>query len=189
MLISIDQASWEDEDAPEPVAPKPAAAKPAAKAAGKAAASDSKGAPAKSETAAEARAREQAAVEESDLDNTRALFGTLAIDPKMAENMKNTASQIASRLTPLANKKNYVDLLDHLLRELTVSCKAEEVRKLASTLSTIANTKQKVIREADKGVKKVLTTAASKRPVVTVEDDMDFIDDEGDYDDYDDDFM
>ncbi|KAL0081545.1 eukaryotic translation initiation factor 3 subunit J [Phycomyces blakesleeanus] len=132
---------------------------------------------------------------DADLNNATDLFSGVSVSKDKAEapieDMKPKTrvefEQYQKRLSAMivANSKsiNYANFVDQLVRELCVPMKDMDVRKAASSLTAMANDKQRAAKEATKTKKKgkPQLTGAGK---TGVRDDMNTF--ESNYDDFDD---
>ncbi|KAJ1658914.1 Translation initiation factor 3 subunit J component [Dispira simplex] len=109
------------------------------------------------------------------------------MNPRSKEDFDQFRKVLVERITSFSNQRHYPGFVDILVRELCVPLKDTDVRKAASTLSSLANEKQKAARDAAKGKKK------NKKPVAKVHvasmptkmtDDMDYADAYDDMDDF-----
>ncbi|KAJ2740888.1 Translation initiation factor 3 subunit J component [Coemansia sp. BCRC 34301] len=107
-----------------------------------------------------------------------------ALQPKTEAEFDELQTALVDRIQKSQNHRLYVQFLEKLIRELALPLKDIDVRKFSSTLTTLANEKQRIAREATK--KKKPTT---KKPtlVTAPKAKMDMNDYSNDYDD--DDFM
>ncbi|KAK3828761.1 MAG: translation initiation factor eIF3 subunit [Benniella sp.] len=145
--------------------------------------------------------REKKAMIESDIANAADLFGGVQVTgatgtsqletmkPKTKEEFNEFTTALVTLIQKHEKQGLYVSFLDGLFRELGQgqACRDVDVRKFASTLTTVANEKQKAAKEAQKNKKKGSSKpslAAAK--VNTVVDTRDY---SNDYDDEFDDFM
>ncbi|KAG2184540.1 hypothetical protein INT43_000449 [Umbelopsis isabellina] len=117
------------------------------------------------EEAFERKEREKRLQIEADIQNASDLFGGVAVkddDSQTIEQMKPITKEqfeaYQKRLieTITANQKagQYKSFVENLIRELCLNMKDLEVRKVASTLTALANEKQRQQREASKPKKK-----------------------------------
>ncbi|KAJ1955579.1 Translation initiation factor 3 subunit J component [Dispira parvispora] len=109
------------------------------------------------------------------------------MNPRSKEDFDQFRKILVERITSFSNQRHYPVFVDALVRELCVPLKDTDVRKAASTLSSLANEKQKAARDAVKGKKK------NKKPVAKVHvttmptkmaDDADYADAYDDLDDF-----
>ncbi|KAJ2908054.1 Translation initiation factor 3 subunit J component [Coemansia aciculifera] len=107
-----------------------------------------------------------------------------ALYPKTEAEFDELQSVLVERIQKSQSHRLYVQFLEKLIRELALPLKDVDVRKFSSTLTTLANEKQRIARDATK--KKKPTT---KKPtlVTAPKAKMDMNDYSNDYDD--DDFM
>ncbi|KAG0141268.1 hypothetical protein CROQUDRAFT_664095 [Cronartium quercuum f. sp. fusiforme G11] len=108
--------------------------------------------------------REQQRTVEADMENARGLFGDAVIssskeDPlKMTPKTKEDFEAMSKALADLIISKHgskalYPTFLEHFIRQLASPISDVHARKAASALTTIANEKQRLAREAKKGGK------------------------------------
>ncbi|KAF8653613.1 hypothetical protein AX16_003857 [Volvariella volvacea WC 439] len=110
----------------------------------------------------------------ADLNNAAELFGAAALggtsnpeldalisaQPRTKDDWEKFSARIIEYIIKRhQNKPLYATFVDHLVRELALPLKDVEVRKAASTLTTLANEKQKEQREKVSGKKKPKTAA------------------------------
>ena len=82
----------------------------------------------------------------------------LDVRPNSKEDMVEFANNLAERLNnDHSLNPFFLEFVDQLAKNLGQNLKDVQVRKVSSTLATLANEKQKAIREADKGGKKKAT--------------------------------
>ncbi|KAJ1662189.1 Translation initiation factor 3 subunit J component, partial [Coemansia sp. RSA 25] len=107
-----------------------------------------------------------------------------ALQPKTEAEFDELQTALVERIQKSQSHRLYVQFLEKLFRELSLPLKDVDVRKFSSTLTTLANEKQRIARDATK--KKKPTT---KKPtlVTAPKAKMDMNDYSNDYDD--DDFM
>lgn len=107
------------------------------------------------------------------------------INPKSKEEFDEFSKLLVERIRKHEKQSMYTNFINEFIRELCLPLKDADVRKFANTLSTLANEKQKQIREKEKPKKK-----GKSKPSLQVEkfDTVD-ITDYGTYDDFEDDFM
>ncbi|KAI8600540.1 translation initiation factor eIF3 subunit [Dissophora ornata] len=146
----------------------------------------------------ERRQREKNAIIESDIANAADLFsgvrvtdGVVAAASKletMKPKTKDQFTEFATELVTLIQKHEqqglYASFLEGLFRELAQGCRDVDVRKFSSTLTTLANEKQKAAKDAVKNKKK----GSSKPSLVAakVNTTVDTKDYSNDYDEFDD---
>ncbi|KAF9978520.1 Translation initiation factor 3 subunit J component [Actinomortierella ambigua] len=116
----------------------------------------------------ERRLREKNAIIESDIANAADMFSGVKVSgdggssstlESMKPKTKDEFAEFTKELVALIQKHErqglYVSFLESLMRELAMGVSRDtDVRKFASTLTTIANEKQKAAREASKTKKK-----------------------------------
>ncbi|KAF9101780.1 Translation initiation factor 3 subunit J component [Mortierella sp. AM989] len=144
----------------------------------------------------ERRQREKNAIIESDIANAADLFSSVKVTDGAASKLetmkpktKDQFNEFTDELVALIQKHEkqglYVSFLEGLFRELSQGCRDVDVRKFSSTLTTLANEKQKAAKEALKTKKKgstkpSLTASAKVNPAVDTQDYS------NDYDEFDD---
>ncbi|KLO09742.1 translation initiation factor eIF3 subunit [Schizopora paradoxa] len=111
---------------------------------------------------------------DSDMNNAADLFGATAFEDKDVEKLvsfdcrtKENFQDFTTLLIETVIKRQqkrplYPFFVEHFARELAAPLKDSEVRKVASSLSTLANEKQKEARDAASGKKK----KAAAKPVL-----------------------
>ncbi|KAH9819074.1 eukaryotic translation initiation factor 3 subunit J [Melampsora americana] len=108
--------------------------------------------------------REQQRTVEADMENARGLFGDAVISSGSEDPMKmnpKTKEDFEAMSTALAkviiskhgSKALYPTFLEHFIRQLAAPVSDVHARKAASALTTIANEKQRIARDAKKGGK------------------------------------
>ncbi|KAG0003404.1 Translation initiation factor 3 subunit J component [Entomortierella chlamydospora] len=147
----------------------------------------------------ERRQREKNAIIESDLANAADLFSGLKVTdgvvtaasgletmkPKTKEQFNEFSNELVALIQKHEKQGLYVSFLEGLFRELSQGCRDVDVRKFASTLTTLANEKQKAAKDALKTKKKGSakpSLAAAK--VNTAVDTKDYSNDYDDFDDF-----
>ncbi|KAI9027318.1 eukaryotic translation initiation factor 3 subunit J [Phycomyces nitens] len=132
---------------------------------------------------------------EADMNNATDLFSGVSISkdkaevpieqvkPKTRVEYEQYQKRIAAMIVANSKSINYANFVDQLVRELCVPMKDMDVRKAASSLTAMANDKQRAAKEATKTKKKgkPQLTGAGK---TGVRDDMNTF--ESNYDDFDD---
>ncbi|KAJ2679729.1 Translation initiation factor 3 subunit J component [Coemansia spiralis] len=139
--------------------------------------------------------RDQLRQVEADMQNTDELFAGLTIkdaemnktivnaNPKSQEEFDEFQKALAERIQKYQNNRMYVQFLDKFIRELALPLKDVDVRKFVSTLTALANEKQKASRDMNKSKKKSnKKTAVAAAP----KNQLDMNDYSNAYDDYDD---
>ncbi|KAJ2675620.1 Translation initiation factor 3 subunit J component [Coemansia sp. RSA 1085] len=105
--------------------------------------------------------------------------------PKNQEEFNELQKALVERIEKSKSHRLYGSFLEKLVRELALSLKDSEVRKISSTLTALASEKQKAAKEALKGKKKnkkaTVVTGAAKSQI-----DMNDYTREDDFDDFDD---
>lgn len=110
--------------------------------------------------------------EESDLELTKDAFGcdeeitevppgVKTIDnfaPKSKEEFAELASMIVAKLTTLEYKTDYNYFLETLVRDSCAGREPEDIKKISNTLTLLANEKQKLNKDKNKGKKKAGAT-------------------------------
>jgi len=76
------------------------------------------------------------------------------INPKSKEEFDEFAKLLVERIRKHEKHSMYPNFINEFVRELCLPLKDADVRKVANTLSTLANEKQKQIREKEKPKKK-----------------------------------
>ncbi|KAJ2834431.1 Translation initiation factor 3 subunit J component [Coemansia furcata] len=121
------------------------------------------------------RARERRQQQESDASNVDSLFEGLtvkdtkikdvltALIPKTEAEFDELQTALVDRIQKSQSHRLYTQFLEKLIRELALPLKDVDMRKFASTLTTLANEKQRIVRDASKKKK----TTSKKAAVVT----------------------
>ncbi|KAF9916591.1 Translation initiation factor 3 subunit J component [Linnemannia zychae] len=147
----------------------------------------------------ERRQRERNAIIESDIANAADLFSGVKVSggvvtaaselETMKPRTKDQFNEFTNLLVALIQKHEkqglYVSFLEGLFRELAQGTRDVDVRKFASTLTTLANEKQKAAKDALKSKKK----GSNKPSLVATKvaaNDLDTRDYSNDYDEFDD---
>ncbi|KAJ1920377.1 Translation initiation factor 3 subunit J component [Mycoemilia scoparia] len=102
---------------------------------------------------------------EADISNTEDLFSGLTVadeknssiismNPNTENEFKDYQKALIEIIQKSQGKKYYKTFLNDFIRSLALPLNDTDVRKMASTLTTLANDKQKLAREATKGKKK-----------------------------------
>ncbi|KAG0301242.1 Translation initiation factor 3 subunit J component [Dissophora globulifera] len=146
----------------------------------------------------ERRQREKNAIIESDLANAADLFSGVRVTdgvvgpasnlelmkPKTKDQFNEFTTELVNLISKHEKQGLYVSFLEGLFRELSQGVRDVDVRKFASTLTTLANEKQKAAKEALKTKKK----GSSKPSLVAakVSTQVDTKDYSNDYDEFDD---
>ncbi|XP_022662819.1 eukaryotic translation initiation factor 3 subunit J-like isoform X2 [Varroa jacobsoni] len=103
--------------------------------------------------------RRQKLQEEADLRAAMETFGIStqgtidSITPVEREDYENLRKLLVAKLTPNEKSPLYIPFLDDLLRDLTANLEADDIKKLSSSLNTLANEKIKMAK-GTKGKKK-----------------------------------
>jgi len=99
------------------------------------------------------------------------------INPKSKEEFDKFSKLLVDRIRKHEKQGMYVNFINEFVRELCSPLKDVDVRKVASSLTTLANEKQKQMKEKDKPKKK-----GNSKPILQVEkfDSVD-VTDYGDY--------
>ncbi|CAO3685859.1 unnamed protein product [Umbelopsis ramanniana] len=116
------------------------------------------------EEAFERKEREKRLQIESDIQNASDLFSGVAVDdgsepiekmkPVTKEQFEAYQKRLVETITVHQKSGQYKVFLENLIRELCLPIKDLEVRKISSTLTALANEKQRQQREAAKPKKK-----------------------------------
>lgn len=73
--------------------------------------------------------------------------GTIdSITPVEREDYENLRKLLVAKLTPNEKSPLYIPFLDDLLRDLTANLEADDIKKLSSSLNTLANEKIKMAK-------------------------------------------
>ncbi|KAI7873003.1 eukaryotic translation initiation factor 3 subunit J [Spinellus fusiger] len=204
--------SWEDSDEEEKVAAQPIVKKKvplAQKIAEKKTAEEEKKKELEAKKAALAKALEEETEEdafdrkqrmrqlelEADMNNATDLFSNVGISkenaetpiedlkPKTRVEFEQYYKRLSAMITVYSKSINYPNFVDQLVRELATPMKDMDVRKVASTMTAMANDKQRAAKEATKTKKKGKPQLTGAGKTATRED-MDSF--ENNYDDFDD---
>ncbi|KAF0373781.1 translation initiation factor eIF3 subunit [Gigaspora margarita] len=143
----------------------------------------------------EKKKRDAKAVIEADLENAEGMFKGVTIretegspldriDPKTKEEFDEFSNLLVERIRKHEKQGLYVNFINGFVRELCSSLKDVDIRKVSSTLATVANEKAKAVKEAHKTKKK-----KAKPSLQAGKDDILDTADYGNYDDDYDDFM
>jgi len=106
--------------------------------------------------------------------------------PTNKEEFNELSKMIVQKLAKLEWRVEYGSFLEATVRDACAGCEPDVIKKISSTLNSLATEKQKLIKEKTKGKKK--TGAAANKTLKTgkgVKGDMDYGDDYG-YGDFDD---
>ncbi|KAJ2222297.1 Translation initiation factor 3 subunit J component, partial [Coemansia sp. RSA 485] len=110
--------------------------------------------------------RDRQLQQKADLENAEELFAGLTIkdtgmnnvlatiNPKSQDDFDEFQKALVQRIQKAQNSRLYNQFLEKLIRELVEPLKDIEVRKISSTLISLANEKQRAAREASKPKKK-----------------------------------
>ncbi|KAF9437387.1 Translation initiation factor 3 subunit J component [Entomortierella beljakovae] len=147
----------------------------------------------------ERRQREKNAIIESDIANASDLFsgikvtdgvvtvasGLETMKPKTKDQFNEFTNELVALIQKHEKQGLYVSFLEGLIRELAQGCRDVDVRKFSSTLTTLANEKQKAAKEASKTKKK----GSSKPSLIaaktnTAADTRDYSNDYDEFDDF-----
>jgi len=141
--------------------------------------------------------------EESDLELAKEAFGVMeavvlpgqrTIDnftPTNKEEFAELSKMIVQKLSKLEWRVEYGSFLEATVRDSCAGCEPDVIKKIASTLNSLATEKQKLLKKDTKGKKK--TGAAANKTLKTgkgMHDDMDYgggyneYDYNGEYDDF-----
>merc|ERR1711879_54266 len=106
--------------------------------------------------------------EESDLELAKEAFGmndvlpgVKTIDnfsPKTKEEFAELSSMIVEKLSTLEYKTDYSYFLETLVRDCCAGREPEDIKKISNTLTLLANEKQKLNKDKNKGKKKAAAT-------------------------------
>ncbi|KAF9939493.1 Translation initiation factor 3 subunit J component [Mortierella antarctica] len=149
----------------------------------------------------ERRQREKNAIIESDIANAADLFSGVKVTdgvvtaasaletmkPKTKEQFNEFTTELVNLIQKHEKQGLYASFLEGLIRELASGVRDVDVRKYASTLTTLANEKQKAAKEALKSKKK--GSAKPSLVAAKVTSTVDTRDYSNDYNDDFDDFM
>ncbi|KAJ3123133.1 Eukaryotic translation initiation factor 3 subunit J [Physocladia obscura] len=130
------------------------------------------------ETPEERKKREERNIREADLQNARDLFAGVSSDasppkaasfletmaPKSKEEFAEYEKKLVENISKHEKATNYAMFVENLTRDLSVSLSVDEVKRISSALTVLANEKQKALKPAVGGKKKV--GAAKAIPVV-----------------------
>ncbi|KAJ1928341.1 Translation initiation factor 3 subunit J component [Tieghemiomyces parasiticus] len=83
-----------------------------------------------------------------------------SINPRTMDDFDKFRKLLVERVTSYKNQRYYSTFVEAFVRELCVPLNDMDVRKVSSTLSSMANDKQKAARDAAKGKKKSKKSAA-----------------------------
>lgn len=118
--------------------------------------------------------RRQKLVEDADLETAADLFGDLSVkseaveadeesidaaNPKTKLDFDNMAKLCARKFKKSATSKYYVSFLEDLVRASVVGLKAEDIKRLSSTLATMSNEASRLEKQANQKGKKKNTKA------------------------------
>ncbi|XP_071795141.1 eukaryotic translation initiation factor 3 subunit J-A-like [Asterias amurensis] len=117
--------------------------------------------------------RQQKLQEESDLQLARETFGVSAddnssrldsINPTTEEEFQELGKLLQEKLQPLEKSPHYVDMLDALFQACSLSLEADQVKRLGTSLTAIANEKAKAQKnvKAKKKSKKAVLAGSGK---------------------------
>ncbi|CAG8542225.1 17815_t:CDS:2, partial [Cetraspora pellucida] len=141
----------------------------------------------------EKKKRDAKAVFEADLENAEGLFKGVTIretegspldriNPQTKEEFDEFCNLLIERIRKHEKQGLYINFINGFVRELCSSLKDVDIRKVSSTLATMANEKAKALKEANKAKKR------KAKPSLQTDDVLDTVD-YGNYDDDYDDFM
>ncbi|EFA86601.1 eukaryotic translation initiation factor 3 subunit 1 [Heterostelium album PN500] len=138
--------------------------------------------------------RKQELQEAADLENSRTLFGNLAVakdttqspldtmDPKTEKEFEQYAASVSTYITKHEKSYHYPHLLKTVLKNATQNMGSKELNEIVKSLTVIVNEKIKDEKNAAGGKKKTTKAAATKKTLQ--------VDNEMNYEDFgDDDFM
>ncbi|KAH7051857.1 translation initiation factor eIF3 subunit [Linnemannia elongata] len=148
----------------------------------------------------ERRQREKNAIIESDIANAADLFSGVKVTDgvvtaaseleTMKPRTKDQFNEFTTQLVALIQKHEkqglYVSFLEGLFRELAQGTRDVDVRKFASTLTTLANEKQKAAKDALKSKKKGSSkpSLTATKVAATTVDTRDYSNDYDEFDDF-----
>lgn len=119
----------------------------------------------KEETALERKQREQQAIVESDMDNTKDLFGGGIADvpiipvaddssfnklPKIRAEFLPYSDLLADKILELGQSPHYPILVENLVKKILQPCSAEVSRRVNTAVTAIVNEKQRAAKESQK---------------------------------------
>jgi len=116
----------------------------------------------------EQKLRDQKMQEESDLELAKEAFGmndvlpgVKTIDnfsPKTKEEFAELSTMIVEKLSTLEYKTDFNYFLETLVRDCCAGREPEDIKKISNTLTLLANEKQKLNKDKNKGKKKAAAT-------------------------------
>ncbi|KAG0175499.1 Translation initiation factor 3 subunit J component [Apophysomyces sp. BC1034] len=132
---------------------------------------------------------------EADLNNATDLFSGVAVSknsetpieqikPKTRVEFEAYQKRLAEMITAHSKSMNYATFVEKLVRELAAPLKDMDVRKAASTLTALANDKQRQAKEALKTKKKGKPQLAGAGKTATRDDVDSYVDTYDDFDDF-----
>ncbi|KAF7726478.1 Translation initiation factor 3 subunit J component [Apophysomyces ossiformis] len=133
---------------------------------------------------------------EADLNNATDLFAGVSVSkdgndtpieqvkPKTRVEFESYQKRLAEMITAHSKSINYPSFIEKLVRELAAPMKDMDVRKAASTLTALANDKQRQAKEATKSKKKGKPQLAGAGKTAVREDVNDYADSYDDFDDF-----
>ncbi|KAJ3226840.1 Eukaryotic translation initiation factor 3 subunit J [Chytriomyces hyalinus] len=148
------------------------------------------------ETPEERKRREEMSVRESDLQNAKDLFAGIAdapapaasfldtMKPKTKDEFESYKKQLVEKISTNEKATNYGQFVENLTRDLCVSLSVDDIKRISSALTVLANEKQKAAKPAaaakKKGGKGIVAGVSAKSGVDMTnyaEDDYDEFDD------------
>lgn len=112
--------------------------------------------------------RDQKMQEEADLELAKEAFGITEVlpgvktidnfEPKTKEEFAELASMIVEKLSALEYKTDYNYFLETLVRDSCAGREPEDIKKISNMLTLLANEKQKLNKDKNKGKKKAGAT-------------------------------
>lgn len=139
--------------------------------------------------------RERQAQREADAKTAEDLFAGLTVQdtktkdaladlqPKTAAEFDEFKVALVDRIQKYQTSRNYLEFLDNLVRDLARPLKDLDVRKISSTLNTLANEKQRNSKESKKKGKNKKASVVTSTPKNKT-DTHDYSQDYNDFDDF-----
>ncbi|CAO3650961.1 unnamed protein product [Cunninghamella echinulata] len=132
---------------------------------------------------------------ESDMNHATDLFAGVSVSkpeggslesmkPKTRVEFENYRKQLSEMIVANSKSMHYAHFVDQLVRELCVPMKDMDVRKAASTLTALANDKQRQAKEATKASKKKTKPTLVAAGKADALDEMDYDRKFDDFDDF-----
>ncbi|RKP39923.1 eukaryotic translation initiation factor 3 subunit J, partial [Dimargaris cristalligena] len=109
-----------------------------------------------------------------------------SLNPRTKDDFDQFRKLLVERITSYQNQRYYSTFVDSFARDICVPMSDMDVRKAASSLSSLANDKQKAARDAAKGKKKTKKPAAKVQAAPAKSTQLDTTDYSNNYDDFDD---